>query len=165
MKKIACIFGLIVVLAVAVCIFVSAGRYRGWKEIEIQNVGNIKIPEGWTCQMRNNEIYFTDEGVTEFTQDSVHLAGYVYNEKDSSGAYRMFDKDAIIEERIMGEIFSNSTYRGINRYKINGESCEKMHIKFYDVGKDKEVFMIAWDDSVTYDDMKKLAKSFDRYEE
>lgn len=32
-------------------------------------------------------------------------------------------------------------------------------------GKDKEVFMIAWDDSVTYDDMKKLAKSFDRYEE
>ena len=40
-----------------------------------------------------------------------------------------------------------------------------MHIKFYDVGKDKEVFMIVWDDSVTYDDMKKLAKSFDRYEE
>ena len=66
----------------------------------------IKIPEGWLCHIQDNKIYFTDEGITELTEDNVHLAGYIYEEGDELGAvYKMFDENASYEGHIKGEVF------------------------------------------------------------
>lgn len=153
----------IYILVLTICLSGCAGGYDGWKEVEMHLFGSIKIPQGWTYHIQDCKIYFTDEGVTEFTEDTVHLAGYIYGEGDDIGpAYKMFDENVISGEYIKGEIFSNSTRRGIKQLIINGKLCEKAYLKLYDVDENKEIYMIAWDDSVDYDDIKKIAKSFDR---
>lgn len=153
---------IIYVLALVLCLFGCSGKYEGWKEIEMENIGNIKIPRGWTCHIKDDVIYFTDEGVTELTEDTAHLAGYIYEEKNPMAVYKMFDENATVEEHVKDEIFSNSTRRGIIRYVMNGKRCEKAYLKFYDVEQDKEIYMIVWDDSVVYEDLEKMAKSFER---
>lgn len=157
MKKIICI--LLLIISLSGCV----GKYKGWKEIEMADLGTIKIPEGWVCHIQDNEIYFTDEGVTEFTEDTVHLAGYIYEEGKSLGAvYNMFDESVKWIERTYSEVFSNNTFRGKDKYIIDNEICEKAYI-ILNITKDKEISMIAWDENVSYDDIKKMAKSFCRY--
>ena len=88
------------------CLSGCIGEYASWKEIELQAYGKIKIPEGWLCHIQDNKIYFTDEGITELTEDNVHLAGYIYEEGDELGAvYKMFDENASYEGHIKGEVF------------------------------------------------------------
>lgn len=55
-------------LLIMIFVFSLSGcsaQYEGWKEIELQDYGSIKVPEGWTYHIQDNEIYFVDEGVTE----------------------------------------------------------------------------------------------------
>ena len=139
-----------------------SGQYEGWKEIKLQDYGSIKVPEGWACHIQGNEIYFVDEGVTEFTEENVHLGGYIYDEDYTLAAHKLFDKSTDYEETNESQVYSNDTFRGIEKYYINGEWCEKGYIQLCVSEKDKEIFMIAWDDTVSYDDLEKIAKSFDR---
>ncbi|MBQ4145060.1 MAG: hypothetical protein IJD36_00400 [Clostridia bacterium] len=157
MKKI--IYILLLIISLSGC----AGKYKGWKEIEMADLGTIKIPEGWVCHIQDNEIYFADEGVTEFTEDTVHLAGYIYEEDNPIVAYKMFDKNAVVKELITNEIFSNSTFMGTKKYVFNGKSCEKLYLMLEVIEQNKEIYMIVWDENVSYDDIKKMAISFDRY--
>ena len=30
-----------------------SGQYEGWKEIELQDYGSIKVPEGWACHIQD----------------------------------------------------------------------------------------------------------------
>ena len=69
----------------------------------------------------------------------------------------MFDKNAKFKETMISQVYSNDTYIGINKYYINGKWCEKGYME-----RDIEIFLIAWDDTVSYDDLEKIAKSFDR---
>ncbi|MBQ2614721.1 MAG: hypothetical protein IJB80_05285 [Clostridia bacterium] len=156
MKKVICIFVLIL------CFSGCSGKYDGWKEIEISDLGRIKIPQGWTCHIEDNKIYFTDEGVEELNQDTVHLAGYIIDEGNTDIAHRLFDEKARRVGLVTSEVFSNDTYRGKHHYIINGKKCEKAYIDLGVAEQDKEISMIVWDDSVTYEDVGKMAQSFKR---
>lgn len=156
MKKLLLI--IILVFSLSGC----SGQYEGWKEIELHDYGSIKIPEGWTYHIQDNEIYFVDEGVTEFSEENVHLGGYIYDESYIPATQKMFDKNAKFEETIISQVYSNDTYRGIDKYFIHEEWCEKGYIQLGVSERDIEIFLIAWDDMVSYDDLEKIAKSFDR---
>ena len=156
---------MIYILLCIICLSGCAGEYKGWKEIEMADLGTIKIPEGWVCHIQDNKIYFTDKDVKEFTEDTVHLAGYIYDEGKNPGEnHNMFNKEVIWVERTESEVFSNNTFRGKDKYIIDNEICEKAYI-ILNITKDKEISMIAWDENVSYDDIKKMAKSFCRYSE
>lgn len=75
---------------------------------------------------------------------------------------KMFDKNAKFEETIINQVYSNDTYIGINKYYINGKWCEKGYVELGVSERDIDIFLIAWDDTVSYDDLEKIAKSFDR---
>ena len=106
-----------------------SGKYEGWKEIELQDYGNIKVPEGWTCHIQDNEIYFVDEGVTDFTENNVHLGGYIYEESYILATQKLFDVNAKHIDNVKGEVYSNDTYRGINKYYINDAKKIKLEAK------------------------------------
>lgn len=156
-KKIICIC---IVIIISLCVLGYSGKYYGFKEIELKGIGNIKIPQEWTCHIDGNKIYFTDESVEEFTEDSVHLAGYIYNEDAPLETYKMFDDNAESEGCVKGEVFSNSAYRGIYRYIMDGKRCEKVYLNLKIYEQDKEISMIGWDEAVSYEDVGKIAKSF-----
>lgn len=153
MKKI------IYILVFILCLSGCSGKYRDWKEVEIENFGSIKTPEGWTYHIRDNEIYFVDEGVTEIMLENVHLGGYIYGEHYSHSSSKVFPEIEKVEAT-KGQVYSNSAYRGLKNYYINGEWCEKGHIELHVPEKDAEIYMIAWDDTLSYDDLEKIAKSF-----
>lgn len=148
-------------LIMVLVVFLSgcSEQYTGWKEIKIQDFGSIKVPEGWVCHIQDDEIYFVDEGITEFSVDNVHLGGYIYDAHNLNTPSKVFPK---IEkaESIKGQVYSNSAYRGIKKYHIKGKWCEKGYIEIYASKSDREIYMIAWDDTVDYDDLEKIAKSF-----
>lgn len=152
-------------LLIAIFVFSLSGcssRYNGWKKIELQDYGSIKVPEKWECHIQENEIYFVDEGTTEFSEENVHLGGYIYDMHSSDSTYVPSNVFPEIEkaEGVKGEVYSNSAYRGIKNYYIHGEWHEKRHITIYVSKYDKEIYMIAWDDTVSYDDLEKIAVSF-----
>ena len=138
-----------------------SGQYEGWKEIKLQDYGSIKIPEKWVCHIQDNEIYFVDEGVTEFSEGNVHLGGYISGVNNSHTSSEVFPEIEKVEST-KGEVYSNSAYRGIKKYYIQGEWREKGHIEIYVSRQDEKIYMIAWDDTVSYDELEKVAKSFDR---
>ena len=146
---------MILIFSLAGC----SGQYEGWKEIEQHDYGSIKVPEGWACHIQGNEIYFVDEGVTEFTEENVHLGGYISGANNSHTSSEVFPEIEKVESK-KGEVYSNSAYRGIKKYYIQGEWCEKGHIEIYVSRQDEKIYMIAWDDTVPYDDLEKIAKSF-----
>lgn len=160
MKKLLLI--MILVFSLSGC----SGQYEGWKEIELQGYGSIKVPEGWVCHIQDNEIYFVDEGVTEFSEENVHLGGYISGANNSHTSSEVFPEIEKVESK-KGEVYSNSAYRGIKKYYIQGEWREKGHIEIYVSRQDEKIYMIAWDDTVSYDDLGKIAKSFteESYEE
>ena len=158
-KRIICIC---IVIIISLCVLGYSGRYYGFKEIELKGLGNIKIPQEWTCHIEGNKIYFTDEGVEKFTEDSVHLAGYIHDGDYSQSTHKMFDENATVEKLVTSEVFSNSTFRGIVLYVMNGKLCEKAYLELNIVEQDKEIYMIVWDEAVSYEDVGKIAKSFNR---
>ena len=91
MKKVLLI--MILVFSLSGC----SGQYEGWEEIELGDYGSIKVPEGWTCHIQGNEIYFVDEGVTEFTEENVHLGGYIRGENIPDAPSNVFPE--IINEK------------------------------------------------------------------
>ena len=156
MKKVLLI--MILVFSLSGC----SGQYEGWKEIELHDYGSIKIPEGWTYHIQDNEIYFVDEGVTEFTEENVHLGGYIYGESKITKLSKVFPEIVKSGVLVTNQVYSNDTYRGIKKYFIHGKWCEKGYIQLGVSERDIEIFLIAWDDTVSYDDLEKIAKSFDR---
>ncbi len=136
-----------------------SGQYEGWTEIKLQDYGSIKVPNGWVCHIQDNEIYFVDEGVTEFSEENVHLGGYIYDAHNSHTSSKVFPEIEKVEST-KGQVYSNSAYRGMKKYYIHGAWYEKGHIEIHTSKQDIELYMIAWDDTVSYDDLEKIAKSF-----
>lgn len=139
-----------------------SGKYDGWKEIKLHDYGSIKIPEGWTYHIQDNEIYFVDEGVTEFSEANVHLGGYIRGENIPDTPSDVFPQIIKAENTNISQVYSNNTYRGIKKYYIHEKWCEKGYVELGVSERDIEIFLIAWDDTVSYDDLEKIAKSFDR---
>ncbi len=140
-----------------------SGKYDGWKEIELQDYGSIKVPEGWTCHIKDETIYFTDEGVYELTEDKVHMTGFIDDDwEGTKEAYKMFDENAKHINTDIRKIYSNDTYIGIKKYTIYETQYEKAYLRLGLSERDKEIEMLVWGDSVSYDDLEKIAKSFDR---
>ncbi len=151
---------LIIMLAFSLC--GCSRQYEGWKKIELQDYGSIKVPEGWVSHIQDNEVYFVDEGVTEFTEENIHLGGYIYGVDKPDEPFKVLPEIIKAENTNKNQVYSNDTYRGINKYYINGEWCEKGYIQLGVSERDIEIFLIAWDDTVSYDDLEKIAKSFNR---
>lgn len=52
MKKLFCI--LVIVFFVSGC----SNKYKNWKNVDVPDVGSIMIPQDWTCNIKDNFIYF-----------------------------------------------------------------------------------------------------------
>lgn len=147
---------MLIILFLAGCLI----RSKEWKTINLQNYGSVKVPAGWTYHIYEDEIYFVDEGTNDIKEENIHLGGYIYRKDEEVVESKVFPEIKIMENTKKSEVYSNDTYVGINRYYINEKWCEKSYIKIGISEQETEVFMITWDDTVSYDDLKKIAKSF-----
>lgn len=152
MKKFFCV--LLIVLLVSGC----SNDYDAWKEVNITEVGSLKIPKEWIYTENNNIIYFTDKEIGESTEYSIYLIGIICDQGQVEALYQHIDENMKYEKLISSETLSNSAIVGKNEYLINDKICQKLFLDIY--SSNKQLYIIGLDDSIDYEVAKKIATSY-----
>lgn len=152
MKKLLAV--LIFVLLISGC----SNKYDGWKEIEVPEVGSFRIPGEWVCNKNDETICFTDKDIDDSSEYKIYLMGAIYEEGQTEIFYQFQGQKVEYREQISSETFSNSVIIGKNEYLIGDELCEMLFLDAY--SSDKRLFLIACDESLEYDVVEKIGKSF-----
>ncbi|WP_419749173.1 hypothetical protein [Terrisporobacter petrolearius] len=151
-------------------------EYSKYKEINIKNIGIIKVPKGWYCDTtKGGLLYFADKAIEEddckiyliqyeVASDDINTKedvdnGYYLENHDLGNGLRV--KDIFIPPYPDNEsyIFSNSSYYEHCTLKFNGKSINSYLINF-DSGSDNTTFLVL-DKSINKEVVEKIAKSYD----
>ena len=151
-------------------------EYSKYKEINIKNIGIIKVPKDWYCDTtKGGLLYFADKAIEEddckiyliqyeVASDDINTKedvdnGYYLENHDLGNGLRV--KDIFIPPYPDNEsyIFSNSSYYEHCTLKFNGKSINSYLINF-DSGSYNTTFLVL-DKSINKEVVEKIAKSYD----
>ena len=152
MRKLFCI--LLMVLLISGC----SNEYDTWKKVEVPNVGSLKIPQEWEYSENGDIIIFSDKKISDSSEYNVYLIGIICNQDQIDSLYKHIDENMKYEKLISSETLSNSAIIGKNEYLINGETHHKFFLDIY--SSSKQLYIIAIDDSVDYETIKKVGNSY-----
>lgn len=152
MRKFFCI--LLMVLLVSGC----SNEYETWKEIDVPNVGSLKIPQEWEYNENGDIIYFSDKKTSDSSEYNIYLIGIICNQDQIESLYKHIDENMKYDKLISSETLSNSAIIGENEYLINGKTSHKFFLDLY--SSNKQLYIIAIDDSVDYEIIKKVGNSY-----
>ena len=152
MRKFFCI--LLMVLLVSGC----SNEYEKWKEIDVPNVGSLKIPQEWEYNENGDIIYFSDKKISDSSEYNIYFIGIICNQGQIEPLYKHIDKNMKYEKLISSETLSNSAIIGKNEYLINGKTSQKFFLDLY--SSNKQLYIIAFDDYVDYEIIKKVGNSY-----
>lgn len=152
MKKIFCV--LLIILLVSEC----SNDYETWKEVNITEFGSLKIPQEWVYNENGDIIYFSDKKTSDSSEYNIYLIGIICNQDQIESLYKHIDENMKYEKLISSETLSNSAIIGENEYLINGKASHKFFLDLY--SSNKQLHVIAVDDSVDYEIIKKIGKSY-----
>ena len=132
--------------------------YELWNEVEVPNVGLIKIPKEWVYNENNNIVYFAERKTDNLTECHIYMMGIIFESDQSKTLYKFIDETMKYERLISSEAMSNSATIGEEEYSINGKLSRKYFLDLYST--DKIFHAIALDDSVEYGIIKKIGASY-----
>lgn len=113
--------------------------HKGWKRVEITDVGSLVVPTDWQCCEEDERKIFCDE------------YGNVVMEEVPPKMFCVFDDDAHIE----GVLYYNSAYWWKCAVTIDGVLNE-----YYCLDLGGDINLIIYDEDVTKNDVIRMAKSF-----
>lgn len=152
MKKFSII--LLIILLISGC----SNQDETWKEVHVANAGSLKIPYEWVYNEKDGVMYLTNKNMDDSSECKIYLIGMTYNEHELEPLYRCIAPDMKYVKLISSETFSNSAIIGKNEYIINGQTYEKLFLNLY--SSEKELYFIVLDNSIEYETVKKIARSF-----
>lgn len=148
---------IIIILIIALTVFTSC--YSGWKTVKINGVGSLKVPENWVYTEEDGLAYFTDRPIDE-DDCGIYLVEPIIT-RDNVGNDIISNKlfgDAKYIDIITGTGLSNSAGYGQEEYEQDGRKITKYVIWLY--GEKRCPTLIAWDDLVDEETIKKIAESY-----
>ena len=138
-------------------------HYWGWQTVTIENVGEFQVPGNWIITQYDNVVYMTDAPLDE--EHSIYFAGISHE----------FGTEHIFSESLFGSV----TQGQIIQSDIWSHDADSAIVVFVEEGIEQEKFVIyfsngstferntlviiAWDNSVDYKTVIKIAKSFRSY--
>lgn len=134
----------------------EGNKYQGFKEIEIPNMGSMHVPEDWIYGENDNCVYFGSLDTSK-----IHMIGCEYRLGEENGIEFTNLFGGHISNRVGYEGFSNSTFVGTVQYTADKKCTTKYYMKFY-ITEDKRLFFVVLDDTIDYNTIKKICKSFVR---
>lgn len=152
MRKLFCI--LLMILLISGC----SNEYEAWKEVEVPNIGSLKIPQELEYNENGDIIIFSDKKISDSSEYNIYLIGIICNQDQIDSLYKHIDENVKYEKLISSETLSNSAIIGENEYLINGETSHKFFLDIY--SSNKQLYIIAIDDSVDYEIIKKVGNSY-----
>ncbi|MCC3866630.1 hypothetical protein [Terrisporobacter mayombei] len=178
MKKRKIIRGVVVAILTILMLFAYKyfTEYSKYKEINVKNIGIIKVPKDWYCSTtKDGLLYFADKSIEE-DNCNIYLVQYevasndINTKEDIDNGYYLenYDlgnalsvKDIFIPPYTDNEsyIFSNSSYYEHCRFKFNGESINSYLINFY--SRYYNTTFLVLDKSINKEVIEKIAKSYD----
>ena len=158
------------IIALTVCLLVSGVIYEllfhffdlpcpftyiGWQTIEIENCGMMKIPPEWQYAYDEGKIYIFKDGEPAIIQGTEKVDYWT----DGTDFYDKYYGDYTCVEIKSREYPAPGSYIGTNKYMYNGEIIERYYLL---VGYEPRKQFIIWDTSISYKQLKDIAKSFER---
>ena len=113
--------------------------HKGWKRVEITDVGSLVVPTDWQYCEEDERIFFCDE------YDGVVM------EEVPLEKFSVFDEDAFIE----GVLYYNSACWWKCAVTVDGVQNE-----YYCLDLGGDIYFIIYDEDVTKNDVIRMAKSF-----
>ena len=159
MKKIASTL-LITLLLLVGC---ANNNYKDYKYVEIFEIGSFLIPDNWKLIQEKDGVYYMAVSVdtcgTE--QYDYYLVGKVLEAKKDNNVTNSSSIEPKEETLISSQVFSNSTFVGEKESQVDGKKNKTYFMDFY-ISPNKYLSWVVLNDTVTYDTITKIAKSFSR---
>ena len=133
-------------------LFTGVFSYWGWKEVEVENYGTIKVPGDWVYTRLTDGGCFSDRPLEE--------DGCVYYLVETGAILDRLDESlGIVREMepMYGNVLSNGAVYGSQKMKINNQKTEVCFLMTYTTD------FLAYDDSVDSAMVEKIAKTY-RYQ-
>ena len=130
-------------------------NYSGWQTVSVPGVGKFKIPCEWIVTQTEDVVYITDKPI-DAEEYKIYLVGTLTGGKLFVAPYALFDNVQEIDE-ISCTGLSNGARYGQYEYLVNNKKETKY---FLDVGYEKTLYFIAWDNLLDEKTLSKIAKSY-----
>jgi hypothetical protein len=130
-----------------------------WQSISIPEVGTFRVPGDWIVTQSNNVVYITDKPIDEEGY-KIYLIGKTEDGRNRVPYSEYFENIEYIKS-VRGVIYSNSALFSIHKINVNGNIVEKYIITLSNTTKD--IDLLAWDNLIDENTMKKIAQSYDPY--
>lgn len=165
-----------IILSVVFLFFVNEYyRYDGYKDVEIPDLGIVKVPESWYCSKTDDGLlYFANMPIENdgckvyFIQHSIQ--DYSLEKNQSESGYFLNDYslgDVLIIKKIFvspygdSNIYSNGSRYQACTFYLNNIKVNSYYIDF--AGANKSSIFIIVDDSVDIKTMEDMTKWFQKY--
>lgn len=148
MKK--AVIWIIIFSALCGCFYGCAPKHEDWQVIELGNCGTIKIPPEWQCFTEDGLIYILDEEL-----NPIMIERAPFCDPQSNKYYSNF----FYTDSVATASFSNSTICGEMIVVHEGYEKEMLFLTTNGPNLTWKEF-IVWDESLSMDELKEIAKTF-----
>lgn len=154
-------------IALALLLLSSCGVPDSWQTVELEGVGNFRVPETWKISIIDGFMFISSE---ENGESKNVLVQYTYYEWEHGKGFTKFDtnkyfEDIEVYEFISGTAFSNETTVERCRFQYKDGPTAEMFLvsfeNFHRSGIDKTAEFLCLDDSISESILEKIANSFD----
>lgn len=144
------ILSLLLLCLVIFSLTACASDTDDWQTV-ILNCGTMKVPEEWIVVREDEILYIYDEA-----WKPIMIALSPSN--DLGTRSNKHYQDYIVVDWISSACYSNGAIYGACLISYNGETSEKLYLSL-GYGEEQTEFII-WDESITVDMQKKIAKTY-----
>lgn len=153
----------VLVIALFIGVLWSEGlfeSYDGWKTVNIENCGSIKIPNEWKSYEKNNFIYVINEADKPVMIQSYSEVKTKFPNENEAGIVETNDFYTIQNiECYSHGVIGNGAEQGTLTQICDKTECERMYIALHG---DKHVQFVVYDETLDFFDVKKIVNSYSR---
>lgn len=154
MKKIIPVLLVVIVL----CSCSNPYQYNGWKTLDVEDVGTLKLPAEWTYYYEDGLLYIVDENESLIATQSKSYGGWSGDAHNSG----IVESNSFFDEVqqiccLQATTVSTGTAYGTAKMIADGNESENYFLIYFG---EPTFQMVFWDETVSEDLIAKIAWSF-----
>ncbi|MBQ4136731.1 MAG: hypothetical protein IJD67_01355 [Clostridia bacterium] len=149
----------IIIAVVTVFFFACSDNDGNLNVVNIPDVGAFDLPQEMICIEENGNYYLEFRDSSKNQEVGTLAVGVTYKNDYLEKLSKALGKNAIYQKLLLSETLSNSAIVGKQKWSIDNEECEITFFDFYST--DKNIFFVVLNDSLDYDTVVEISKTFD----
>lgn len=133
-------------------------RQNNWKSIQFDDCGSLKIPQEWNVSENGGYIYVLNSELKPVMIQSFSYSGFDDNQEGKSEDNDFYTVQNL--KTVSSQVLSNGAVFGEAILLKNGIQIERL---FIEIGYERRILFIVWDDEINLDYLKRIANTFKSY--